>query len=211
MNLFRQKTRGPPRRIVSCLAVAAFAMQPAQWKTEYDGQGQVKFEARGLRLRPQAALLPTETHAALVLSRAAKDTRYFEVEVRFTNVASLRTVNPQPWEVFWLLFNYQPQGNEKETNYIVLKTNGVEIGRAFGKLGQKILRTWEFPRTSFGTSQKLKVRRMGTRILIEVNDNAKLVYDFSQDEEQPLNQSGTIGLYSEDAEVLIEDFVVRRI
>lgn len=174
------------------------------WVVAYDGHGLVSFQKDGLRIQPASARDKDETHAALVLSRHIKNLKYFELTITYTNLSSLRTDSPRPWEAFWFFFNYRPDHQFKKTNYLLLKTNGLEIGRASGKNDQVILMTTDRPVMSYGKSQTLRLRRMGTLLWIQVDSQTPVVYDFSHATEQPYSDPGAIGLYSEDAAVLIE-------
>jgi hypothetical protein len=191
--------------------LALSALTTEAWQTAYDGEGKVSFEAKQIRLKPAAALSPEQTHSALVLSRDVQNIKYFELDVTYINLAALRQAQPNPWEVFWVLFNYRKSAIGKETNYLVLKTNGLEFGRATEEKKQTILKTYSVPRSAYGEVENLKIRRMGTRISIELGSGEKVIYDFSKDSEQPFAVAGAIGLYTEDAEVLITQFRIKEI
>ena len=187
---------------------------PRDWTVAYDGGGSVRFEGLGnsrvVRIAPASAQLPSQTHAALVLTKS-DHFKFFELELTFTNVQALRVGSPQPWETFWLFFNYQPEGSFKKTNYLAFKTNGLEVGFASGDRDQKIFKTWESPAFPYGASEHIKIRRMATRIEIEINGQAPLIFDFATDVAKPLAVPGSIGLYSEDAEVLIQEISIKSI
>ena len=187
---------------------------PRDWTVAYDGGGSVRFggigASREIRLKPAPALLPSQTHAALVLT-ALHQFKYFELELTFTNVQALRIGVPQPWETFWLFFNYQPDGSFKKTNYLAFKTNGLEAGFASGDRDQKIFKTWESPVFPYGISEHIKIRRMATRFAIEINGQAPMIFEFATDENKPQALPGAIGLYTEDAEVLIQGITIKSI
>lgn len=181
-------------------------LQPQDWKIAYPGQGEVSFTAEGLKLQPASALEPGKTHAALVLSETLPLSRFFEVDLRFQNRRPLRVGAPNPWEVFWLFFNYQTaRDGKKKTNYLILKPNGIEVGRATKEVDQVILKTWNEPVIRYGEEHRLRLKRWGTKLIIQADEHPELVYEFIHDSQQPFDQKGQIGLYSEDAEVLIRE------
>ncbi len=205
-NLFHRLFKSPRHQNSwACFfAGALLTLQPSQWTTLYSGQGEVHFTPKGLSLKPAAAQTPEQTHAALVLSQI-QNARYFDLEIVFQNVQPLRQGNPQPWEVFWLFFNYQTDHqNQKKTNYLILKPNGLELGRATQEVHQDILKTWPQPISRFGQDHHLRLQRWSTKLIITLDQQPEVTYEFVKDAEKPFDQQGHIGLYCEDAEVLVK-------
>lgn len=183
------------------------------WKTEYEGFGRVSYEDGKIRMEPKSARTPQSTHASLVLSNLILPAGDFDLFVQYKNELALRATPPNPWELFWILFQYQ-QGPEqtKVTNYIIAKPNGMELGRASGLVDQRFLKTSDEPRAQFNKWHTLQLVRKGP--VLTVIFDGKKVFDWndleSPDENLRLfNQTGRIGLYSEDARVVVKRVCVR--
>ncbi len=178
------------------------------WKTEYEGFGRVTFADEQIRMEPKSARTPQSTHASLVLSNLILPAGDFDLYVEYKNELALRETPPNPWELFWILFQYQ-QGPQqtKVTNYIIAKPNGIELGRASGLVDQTFLKTSEQPRAQFNKWHTLELIRKNS--ILTVIFDGKKAFDWndldSTDENKKLfNQTGRIGLYSEDAKVTIK-------
>lgn len=194
------------RSWASLLVGGAIALDPSSWSTLYTGHGEVRFTPSGISMKTAGAMNPKQTHAALVLSKI-NDAQYFDVEVTFRNIQTLRLGKSEPWEVFWLFFNYQTDtANKKKTNYIILKPNGLEIGKATGEVHQAILKTWPQPVSLFGKDHRMRLQRLPTKMIITVDGSPDVVYEFAKDSEKPFDQKGNLGLYVEDAEILVKSF-----
>lgn len=180
---------------------AALPPTPEHWRTEYDGFGKVDFQD-GVVLSPGIADRPSVTHAALVTTRALADLRDFAISVTFENRRALRSPAANPWEVFWLFFNYRSDGaGGKSTNYLALKPNGLELGKAWGEVEQEFLWTAPEPTVAFGRNESFVLIKRGTSLTLRkdgknfaLGDQAKL-----------FDQEGSFGLYTEDAEVVIRE------
>ena len=118
-----------------------------QWNVAYTGYGRVDFEVKdgkkAVNMEPALARSPQSTHASLVLSKFKLPADSFDLHIQFMNDKPVRgPAAANPWETFWLMFQYQPQAKgQKTTNYIAAKPNGIELGTAFGDVGQTFLRT----------------------------------------------------------------------
>jgi len=113
---------------------------------------------------------------------------------------------PNPWEVFWLFFNYNPTKNGKTTNYFLLKPNGVELGTAKNAVGQTFLQTGAAPAPAVGLANKIEIEKIGTRVRVWINgvlatDKTGGIVDVA----------GSIGLYSEDALVRVTNVQVTKL
>lgn len=188
-------------------------MTDQYWHIVYDGDGLVHFGQLGpvnrLRFGPAKVLKETETKAALLtLKKVPPETK--GIEVQFRVIKQLREL-PRPWEVFWLFFGYASDiknRGSKRTDYFILKTNGIEIGRAFGSTDQVFVFTKNEPKLVIGQKYLMVMTFDHSRAEFRINNMvvARAPEDFliselflgSKDEPQ------TYGLYSEDAEVEVE-------
>ena len=177
------------------------------WSTAYNGYGSVTYSATtGIVLSPKAPTQPDETHAALTLASLPK-MRNFRASMTVNTEQQLRLNSaPNAWEVFWLFFNYNATTYGKNTNYFILKPNGVELGTATRSVGQTFLQTGPAPAPAIGVSNKLEIEKVGTRVRVWVNgvlavDQAGGVLDVD----------GSIGLYSEDARARITNVQVTKL
>jgi hypothetical protein len=178
---------------------------PADWQVEWNGYGQVQLDpAAGILLSPLASTHAGETHSALVVARSTQldPLRDFRIQLVVATQRQLRTSGPpNPWEVFWLFFNrHTPDGqNSPSSNYVIFKPNGVELGRAFGWVGQAFLATNTAFHTSVGQPVRIELTKLGNRIDASVNGVTALSYVGAG----LYDTAGSIGLYSEDARVRI--------
>jgi hypothetical protein len=150
---------------------------------------------------------PGTTAAALVTSKfTCKD---FIIEITAKTLSQLRQPNPNPFEVFWIFFNYviAPNG-KKEANYFILKPNGVEIGTAKDELGQIFLSTENNPKLVLGMDTRYKLIKRGQKLSVHINNNHVKDFDYSNNipGKQLYNHNGKIGLYCEDAQVVVSTF-----
>lgn len=174
------------------------------WNVEYSGFGKIEFDHKTneILIAPQEARTPQSTHASLVLSKQIL-TNYFDLIVEYKNNEPLRKTMPNPWEVFWLFFQYQKVGGQKRTNYAVAKPNGMELGKAFDEVGQTFLKTTDYPKTSFNQWHQLRIKRMGPQLILYFDNKKIFAWQASPDQDRLYDHHGPIGLYSEDASVTI--------
>lgn len=170
------------------------------WHTEYDGYGSVVYGEDRILLVPKVSTNPSETHAALALTDEIQP-KDFRLTIVAETTEQLRTGSaPNPWEAFWVFFNYLPTTAGKNTNYFVLKTNGAELGKATGATDQQFLSTVTLPSTTaVGTVNVFEVTKQGTHVVVKVND--AVLIDFTG---PVFDVPGHIGLYTEDAIVRIK-------
>lgn len=179
-------------------------IQPSAWSTLYNGYGFVTWNSAGVTFAPKQSIAPNETHAVMILKNntSVKD---FTVKVKAKTIRQLRLNSPaNAWECFWLVFNYLPTADGyKTSNYIVLKPNGIELGTMDSSVGQKFLLTASLPKLTLGALNNYELRKAGKNLelLIDGVSVFNKVFDGLYD------QAGTYGLYSEDAECLVESFV----
>ncbi|MDC8758297.1 hypothetical protein [Janthinobacterium fluminis] len=174
------------------------------WMTVYNGYGSVSYDAAtGIVMAPRASTAPSETHAALTLAKNIQ-LRNFRLSITATTEQQLRLNSaPNPWEVFWIFFNYTPTSAGKNTNYFLLKPNGVELGKAFDGIGQTFLYTGPASATALRVSNNYVVEKIGNHVTVYINgvrasDYTGALYDVA----------GSIGLYTEDARVRITNVQV---
>lgn len=173
------------------------------WKTEYDGYGAVTYQTDQnlISMAPQAARSPANTHASLVLSKFNIESDNFDLIVEYKNVAALREENPNPWEVFWLFFNYLPGADgTKTTNYVVPKPNGFELGRASQLVDQQFIKTSEDGKAVFNEWHKLRVQVSSGLSKFYFNER----YIFDTPSSALFTSKGKVGLYTEDAAVEVK-------
>ena len=100
--------------------------ESSQWDIIYNGFGKIEFGGDYVTLIPARADYVSSTHACLI---NAKETNLnplseFYVKVGITNLQQLRTGSAaNPWEVFWLLFNFQNEDHVSAAkfNYLIFK------------------------------------------------------------------------------------------
>ena len=177
------------------------------WRTVFDGQKNgpgVWLNNEGMRLAPQVASAPEETHSSLVVATKEIASENLNLEAQYVTRKQLRENNPaNPWEVAWLIWNYQDNDN---FTYLILKPNGWEIGRRHpdGDGGQQFIATGETPTTSIGQARTATIRQRGQVCTILV-DGKKIATVTLREEEI----GGKIGIYTEDAEILLTKISAR--
>lgn len=174
------------------------------WTTIYNGYGSVSYDATaGVVLNPKAPTMPSETHAALTLANNLQ-LRNFRLNITATVEQQTRLNSaPNPWETFWIFFNYQPTSAGKSTNYFLLKPNGVELGTAVDQVGQTFLQTGPADVRAIGVSNKYEIEKIGNRVTVSLN--GKVVTNFTG---AIKDVAGSIGLYAEDARVRVTNVQV---
>lgn len=179
-----------------------------RWNVNFAGYGSVSVvntKTKSLRLRPKVAANSSNTHAALVTSRASLRSKCLDVRSTVRTTKQLRqSSKPNPWEVAWLVWDFKDNAN---FSYLIAKPNGWELGKRDPAYegGQRFLSTGSNAKTKIGAWAKLRVVR---KVLGNGSNRrtATLAYLGSRkvtsfvDRERP-NVMGKIGLYSEDATV----------
>lgn len=182
------------------------------WDIVYDGFGGVLLDSvDGIILKPQASTELDETHAALVLSKKTLlyPLRDFRLTIVATTNEQLRIPTPNPWEVFWIFFNYRgDRPDSKETNYFILKPNGIELGKAYGAIDQAFLSTLPSPQLVVGEANTFVLDKKGGNIQVSVNGVVVLNYQGRDGSTAIYDQAGAIGLYTEDARVTIHSVTI---
>lgn len=200
LNKPAQKGEGP-------VTAPPFFLGTKDWDLAYAGFGSVDFEAPStVVLSSRRTNSPQLTHGALVLSKRDFPAGGYEVEVEYTLNAQLRTPAPNPWETFWLFTNYQPWPSGKATNYVTVKTNGFEAGKAWSHEEQSFAATAPTPTLKAGESARLRVKVLpygGFHVYF----NGRFIADVPAD--RLYSHAGKLGLYVEDARVTVSSVRVR--
>src|SRR5450755_626067 len=162
--------------VAGCSATVTPALGPGRpWHLAYDGYGHVSASTHHgvilLTLQPARPTSPTDTHAALVLSR--NSWRDLTAEIRIRTNRQLRQPHPNPWEAGWLLWHY---ANDQHFYYIVLKPNGWELGKADPSYPghQRFLATGTRPAFPPARWYAIRVQQRGNAIQVNV-DGRRLV------------------------------------
>lgn len=178
------------------------------WQTVYDGYGSVTFSAQqGIVLQPQTAASADDTHAALVLLRPTllQPQRDFILTLTATTERQLRQPSPNPWEVFWVYFNFRTDAaGRKSTNYFLIKPNGVELGRANDELAQTYLYTAAHPTLPVGQVAHWRLVKLGRKVTVWINGTKVMAFSGAV-----YDVPGAIALYCEDARVRVQDVVLQ--
>ncbi|MBS1958611.1 MAG: hypothetical protein JST80_03985 [Bdellovibrionales bacterium] len=183
--------------------------QATDWRIAYEGMGKADIKAHGVSLSPKAAKRLSETHSALALSTETErhPVKDFTIEFKYRVRAQLRipASEIQPWETLWLFFNYRPDGEFKKTNYLILKTNGIEVGKAWGEIDQKFVHTADEPKLIDPSEwHTFRVTKQDGHLSVQIDRGP--VRQINVDTNRELyTEPGAIGLYTEDADVQIED------
>ena len=136
--VFADNIKAPMKEPI-CTNWKTINLNENNWEVAYDGYGEVKFD-QGLKLMPKSAFENEKTHAALVLTKEMISSKKFAIRINYVNEKQLRSPAANPWEVFWLFFNYKKgKKDDKNTNYFIFKPNGTELGTASGQIEQSFL------------------------------------------------------------------------
>ena len=181
------------------------------WDVVYDGFGSVNFgTSSGVVLQPKTATVPSETHAALALAKVTEScpVKDFRLTLAVTTNQQLRLNSaPNDWEVFWIFFNYLPQGSDKTTNYFMMKVgSGIELGTAFGSVGQTFLATPSSPSLQIGKQNTFVIDKTGQNLKVFIDGTQ--VLNFQGVPNDLYDQAGSIGLYTEDAKVTVKSVIL---
>jgi hypothetical protein len=168
------------------------------WIAVFDGYGETTTRIDGtdqvISLAPQATADPGTTHAALVVTATHYSDVHLSVDLR--TVQQLRTPDPAPWEVGWVLWNYTDPAHFYA---FVLKPNGWELSKrdpAYAG-GQRFLASGETPQARLTTWHSIGVAQTGATITIAIDGVTAAV---ATDAERPY-LAGAVGLYCEDSVV----------
>ena len=179
----------------------------SDWHEVYNGYGSITYNrSQGILIEPKTASDPLETHAGLLLAKITeqKPLKDFMALIQVSTEEQLRIPNPNPWEVFWLFFNHSFDSKQNSvTNYLTIKPNGIELGKAYNKVKQVVMLTQSFPTLTIGKIYTLTLIKIGTHVDLLMDGNPVLNYSAMNGGETLFNNPGAIGLYTEDARVHI--------
>lgn len=174
-------------------------LRPAFWKLEYDSYGKITFKNQELIFSPKPPIA-NETLSVLLLSTITLPEDNFYIKVTYEVLDQLRPV-PNPWETLWLFWAYEKQGSEKDTAYVILKKNNVELGHAFNHAGQNFLFTQAL-NIQPSSIQTLEVLRTGTRLAVRTGSGNWV--EIPEDKVKLLpKRKSPFGLYCEDSRIRI--------
>lgn len=195
-------------KITRCQKWKKVALDEKNWSRVYDGYGKIAFEKK-ITLQPRTVASETnQTHAALVLLQEKQQTKDFAVRLSYQNTKTLRSPASNPWEVLWVMFNYTGDPQNKKTNYLILKPNGIELGKAWGLVDQEFLYTKDNPKIEIGKTYQLELIKKNNRVQAFVDDQLALDYTETDPKKKLFTGPGQIGLYTEDALVSISSFEI---
>lgn len=173
-----------------------------QWQLAFNGHGTVFGNDDEVTMEPLAASAPEKTHACLVhTTKRFGNSVDFDITVR--TEAQVRKGEPNPWEVGWVLWNYE--GNER-FYALVLKPNGWELSKQDPAYpgNQRFLASGHEPTFAVGEDHQVRIIHEGHTMRFFAN--GQQLGEFT-DEERPY-EGGSIALYTEDARVTFRDFTV---
>jgi hypothetical protein len=169
--------------------------QYGNWYTQYAGFGTISIvgmPGSALEVYPEPSREPSVTHAGLVTTTQSLNNLLLSASM--TTVRQLRTPNPNPWEVGWILWHYQ---DDHHFYYLILKPNGWELGKKVpDSADQRFLLAGPTPTFPVGV-HTVKVLQIGPTI--QVVGDGQLLGTFV-DRDNPY-LTGSVGLYTEDAQV----------
>lgn len=185
-------------------------LTPFHWQVVYGKPGNIKFQylqTKDLFLQSENVQAADKTSAALLILNFGlqRPFRNFILEVEATTLKQFRPHLKNDWEVFWVFTNYRIGKDEKkETNYFLAKPNsGVELGKAFSEVGQTFLSTKDNQRFAIGKKMKYLFVKNDHQYTVYLNDRKAINYYHQSGEMKIYDHAGTIGLYVEDAAVLV--------
>lgn len=170
------------------------------WTVRFDGYGCVTVTGKGdqgaLAMGPKAAAKDWHTHAPLVLGPAYGD--HLLMHARVETTAQLRDGAPNPWEVAWVIWQYE---DDTRFYYFIPKPNGWELGKRDPAYpgGQRFLASGTRETFPIGKVYDVTIVQDDDRLAVFV-DGRELVR--TRDAEKPYRQ-GRIGIYAEDAAIKV--------
>lgn len=178
--------------------------QYGQWYVVYNGYGTVSGTEEEVVLEPHPAAHQDTTHAALVRT-AEVFPEDVEFEVTVHTETQVRDGEPNPWEVGWVLWNYE---NDQRFYAVALKPNGWEISKQDPDYrgAQRFLLSGSNVTFPLNEDHRVKVHHSGDSFKVWADGH--FLGEFT-DEEQPY-KGGSVALYTEDARVRFSDFEVLR-
>lgn len=174
------------------------------WRVVFDGHGSVRPDDGAVVLEPRSAASADVTHGGLVVTTQAYPAGT-DLAITARTEEQLRQGEPNPWEVAWVLWNYE----DPEHFYaVVLKPNGWEVSKQDPAYrgNQRFLASGTEPRFPIGPGYRVEVEQTDGVMAVSV-DGEPLVE--VTDTERPYTE-GSVGLYTEDARVRFEGLQTTR-
>jgi len=180
------------------------------WGTAvWDGYGKVTWDPdlNQLRMIPQVATQPKETHSCLVVSNQAYSQPY-QFSFTMKTIKQLRENSPpNPWEVGWAVFGYKNTGADAgKFKYAIFKPNGLEIGESLLNDIQNDLFTSVVGQTDFPINTDYNVVISVANNVVTVTVNGAEIKKYTMDSADVLTADGLVGVYNEDSEVVVSNF-----
>ncbi len=180
--------------------------------TIYNGYGTVNWDAtlQQLTMSPKPATQPTETHAALVVSKSSYH-QPFQLSYTMKTTQQLRVGSaPNPWEVGWGVFGYKDDGKFK---YLILKPNGygLELGESLLNDKQNFLYTSAFNQDFFPINNNYNVVINVKNNTITITINGKQYTRYLMTVKDTLTADGRYGFYTEDATVQVSNIKMQQL
>lgn len=195
------------------------------WYVEFNGLGDIgaqKIAGRHGRVlweKPKASTSTGETHASLVTS--IQRFSNFTLTADVTTAQQLRTGSPaNSWEVAWVVWDHHTVSGQHRFYYFLLKPNGWEFGKAdptqADPYHQTFLVTDSTPNLTVGAWNRFKVTQRNGKISVWAN-GVKMVDNYqdvgttdSYGTQITPYSAGSIGFYSEDAYIMVDNVIVKR-
>lgn len=170
-----------------------------EWVVRYNGYGSVYGASNEILLEPQSAASADITHGGLV--HTSQQYTDAEFAVTLETQKQIRQGSPNPWEVGWVLWNYQ---DDSHFYAVALKPNGWEVTKQDPDFPgeQRFLATGTSPKFAINKQYRVAVNHTGDTFTVTV-DGEELA---TVTDTQTPYVGGSIGLYTEDTRVLFSDF-----
>lgn len=176
--------------------------QYGQWRLAFHGNGSVTGSDKEVTMQPKSAESADKTHACLVYTdKKFADRVDFEITVRTEQ--QVRSGQPNPWEVGWVLWNYE---NNDRFYALTLKPNGWELSKQDPAYRghQRFLASGHEPQFPINQDHRVHIIQEGNNVTFFANGTE---LGHFTDDERPY-QGGSIALYTEDAKVTFSDLKV---
>ncbi|WP_156193119.1 calcium-binding protein [Corynebacterium kalinowskii] len=170
-----------------------------QWHLAFDGHGAVTGNDDSVTMYPKSAEDASVTHACLVHTDKEFGEKV-DFEITVNTEEQVRKGEPNPWEVGWVLWNYE---DNNRFYALALKPNGWELSKQDPAYpgAQRFLASGHEPTFALNQEHRVHVIHEGTTMRFFAN--GQQLGEFT-DEESPYF-GGAIGLYTEDARVTFTD------
>ncbi len=156
-------------------------------------------------LKTKAAASVNQTFSDIIVLPDVHPVTDFMLRFDFKVVKQNRIKKPKSWETFWLFWSFRKEdGDNKKTNYLAFKTNGLELGKSFAVTDQVFLWTSEAVKFEIGKWYHVEMALAKKQLSLKVNDLAITVV--SDVLEKTFQTPGQIAFYTEDADVSLKNY-----